>query len=381
MKNERVQALEIKPREPTVLDTGRSNTNNNFGILRLTFATIVLVSHAPELVDGNRSRELLTRVFGTLSFGELGVDGFFVISGFLITKSFMTSPGALNYLMKRVARIYPAFLVATVVSIFLFAPMSGTALSKMGANDWSHLTKYAALLQPPSVPAFPGVPYPVLNGAMWTIAYEFRCYLLIAALGLLGILQRRQVVLAATIVMLLLLAAKPPIPYNPSDVYLGNVPETIRMTAAFLFGSTFYLFRDAIVFRASYVLFAATLLVGCMFITRVAEPALCIFGGYLIFWLALVVRPSVFSRITTENDISYGLYLYSWPVQSALVFFHRDISPWLMFALSLGLSGLWGWASWMLVEKRILRWAHGRESAGQDIPSGAAQLEPSRRRA
>jgi peptidoglycan/LPS O-acetylase OafA/YrhL len=346
--------------------------SNNFGILRLAFASMVVLSHAPELVDGNRARELLTSMFGTLSFGEMGVDGFFLISGYLITKSFLTSSGLRSYLTKRVARIYPAFLVATIVSIILFAPLSGTALSALGFRDWLHVIKYAALLQPPPVPAFPGVHYPVLNGAMWTIAYEFRCYLLVAVLGLMGILQRREFVLIGTILMVLLMAARPPIAFDPSNVLLGNIPQSIRMTGAFLVGAIFYLYRDVIVFRTAYALFAAIALAACMFVPGVAEPALCIFGGYLIFWLALKVPASPFSRLTTDHDISYGLYLYTWPIQSALVFFYRDISPWVMFAASLVLAAICGYTSWTLVESRVQRLVHHKRTAKAAASSAAA---------
>jgi hypothetical protein len=57
----------------------------------------------------------------------------------LITKSFETSPNIFNYLKKRIARIFPAFVVATIVSIFLFAPLSGTDLAQLPIRDWMHV--------------------------------------------------------------------------------------------------------------------------------------------------------------------------------------------------------------------------------------------------
>src|SRR5579863_1616176 len=86
--------------------------NNNFGFLRLLFAALVILSHSSELIDGNRSREILTRIFGTMSFAQLAVDSFFLISGYLITRSWILSESNSEYLIKRVMRIYPGYLVA-----------------------------------------------------------------------------------------------------------------------------------------------------------------------------------------------------------------------------------------------------------------------------
>ena len=98
---------------------------NNFGVLRLFFAALVIISHSPELIDGNRSRELLTRLFGTLSFGEVAVDGFFLVSGYFITISFAERPDSYSYLTKRVFRIVPGYIIAFCVCIIIIAPLAG----------------------------------------------------------------------------------------------------------------------------------------------------------------------------------------------------------------------------------------------------------------
>jgi peptidoglycan/LPS O-acetylase OafA/YrhL len=97
---------------------------NNFNLVRLLLALLVLLSHAPELIDGNRSQEILTRMFGTLSFGELAVDGFFLLSGYLIMQSWDAQPQAWPFLKKRMLRIYPGFVIATLVCAFAVGPLA-----------------------------------------------------------------------------------------------------------------------------------------------------------------------------------------------------------------------------------------------------------------
>lgn len=351
---------------------------NNFGFLRLLLAALVILSHSPELIDGNRSRELLTRVFGTLSFGEFAVDGFFLISGYLILKSWVCSRSSFEYLCKRVLRIYPGFIVAFVVSLCIGALAGGT--NGKGAVAVIRKVACAGRLGVPSLyGAFKGLPYPMINGAMWTIAYEFRCYLLVMLLGALGVFRARRIYLALTAVLLIGLFRHSGFQLPPMVEFVaGNAQASIRFVSIFCCGGAFYLFRERISYTWTGAVMAVAALIPLMFVHRFAETAWVILGGYLLFWFAFEIKSARLSRIGGELDLSYGLYLYAWPIQSLLIWYYRNISPWTLFAISLAVSGLCAYASWTLIEKPFMqfkgRLSPGSQSRGVSLSPVAAPV-------
>ncbi|MDP4006103.1 acyltransferase family protein [Methylobacterium sp. NEAU K] len=108
-----------------------SSRAKHFGSLRLLLASLVVVSHSEEAVYGNNSGKILMRIFGTRSFGHFAVDGFFLASGHLITKSFQNSRSTVDYVAKRPLRIYFAFIVAFIVDILIIVPCSGGYLRRI----------------------------------------------------------------------------------------------------------------------------------------------------------------------------------------------------------------------------------------------------------
>ena len=328
---------------------------NSFGFLRLMFATMVIASHSPELIDGNRSREILTRLFGTLSFGELGVHGFFLISGYLITKSYVTSAGMSAYLGKRLLRIYPGYVASFLICWLVVGPLAGGHVpfgDGLAGQIWRLLT----LGLPERDGAFAGLHYPSLNGSMWTIAYEFRCYLLVALLGWLGVLRRKVLygTLTGVLAVLMLIDFDVPVPGVLVGL-LGSVRYDMQFFTLFFCGGCFYVFRDHIRLNGRTATVAALLLAGVMFVGPLADLAVGVFGGYLLFWFAFSVTAAPLSRIGGRIDLSYGLYLYAWPVQSLIIQNAGPISPWLLFAIATPLAGVLGYASWRLVEQPFLR--------------------------
>jgi peptidoglycan/LPS O-acetylase OafA/YrhL len=336
---------------------------NGIGALRLLFASLVIVSHSPEMLDGNLEREPLHMLFHTLSSGRLAVDAFFLISGYLIAASFAASAGVGSYFMKRILRIYPAFVVCFLLCVFLVAPLAGASLRSLGAADLGRLGYRLVLLKSPAVDqAFATLPYPALNGSAWTISYEFRCYILAALLGMVGLYGRRGLYLALTAVVVTtsLVLSWPDLADFRSPAWLvaslGEPHQQLKLLAAFMVGTCFWLYSKDIVLRGRYAAVAAVPLLGLMFMPQVAETALILLGGYILFWVAFKVSWKPLLTINAKDDISYGVYLYAWPIGALLIWYWRDIPVGVLAGLTFLGAVACGHVSWLLIEKPAMSW-------------------------
>lgn len=357
---------------------------NNIGVIRLALASLVIIGHAPEQIDGSRLRDPLTQLFPALSLGHVAVLMFFAISGYLISQSLQNAPALRPYFARRVIRIFPAFAVSSVVCLGLFAPlMGGTHVNVLRAA-----ANILTLHSPPDIPGLlPGLPYPALNGSMWTIAYEFRCYVLIAALSCIGTLRNRQVVagFAATLFVMDALGQIAAVRLMETQLdrilhieyFVGNIHDTIELTAAFLIGSVFFHFGDTLIYKRGAVSVA---LVGaiCLALMRtrtLSDAAVITLGSYCVFWLAFRARIGALQRINDRWDISYGVYLYGWPIASLILWYDRSIGPGRLAAEALLAASVAGGLSWFLVEKpakdlfRVWGRQHARRVVGQNISS------------
>ncbi|MGM9482248.1 acyltransferase family protein [Roseateles sp. NT4] len=349
---------------------------NNFNVLRLALASLVILSHGPELHDGDRHRELLTGLFGTLSFGEFAVDCFFLLSGFLILQSWQRQPQVLAYLRKRILRIFPAFAVASLVCALVVGPLAVASASAYWSEFSipSFLKGLATLYTPITPPVFPDRPHPEINGAMWTIRWEFFCYVTVLAAGVLARTRLRLAWTTMTVIVFsvwlferLVHGVEPHLPYTYWQHPLW------RLLACFLAGGCFHLYRNHLAPTRRGVLLALPALLACMFSPQASEPALIWLGGYLLLAFAETPVP-LLSRINQGPDLSYGIYLYGWPVQNLASAYWPQADVWLMlpavYAVVASLAAL----SWFLIEKPCLRLKTRRADAVKAVePPGVGR--------
>lgn len=268
------------------------------------------------------------------------------MSGFLILQSWDSHAHAWPFLKKRLLRIYPAFVVASLISVFIVGPLASVPAIYFASLDPGAFVQGLVFLTKPVTPAvFQGTPYAELNGAMWTISKEFVCYLLILGLGVTGLLRRRHFLLALTgVVFAVLIWFK----FQKATV------TDLRLASFFLSGACYYHYREHIPYRGVVAVAATTLLVVFMFSWRGAEIGMATIGGYVLLYIASK-RTALLSHFNRLPDVSYGVYLYGWPIQKLLLWYQPALTPWSLFFLAAPAALLAGTVSWYLVEQPALR--------------------------
>ncbi|MBO9555501.1 acyltransferase [Cellulomonas sp.] len=352
-----------------------SSRTNGLNLVRLVLAYSVLVAHGWYLAGKGVGPQLNGQ-----NIGGWAVMGFFAISGYLITGSRLTKPLG-DYLVLRVARIFPAFLVCLVVTALVFAPLAFykahdtldgffttpfTPANYIFANAGLRIIAFDVAGTPT------GVPYPAAwSGSLWTLYYEFLCYLIIAALLCFTWIRRRPwMVLAAMVLSIAGYAGWAQIaPYfggNADLMYL------LQLIPFFLAGSFLYMIRDRISFSWPIALLATAVgLVAVLNVPRWGPQLAAPLLAYVILWVGAVL-PS--PKLVQRHDVSYGVYIYAWPVQQLLALAGAyTLNLALYDALAIILTLPLAAASWFLIERPVLRRARKvtthAQRAGQVPPA------------
>jgi peptidoglycan/LPS O-acetylase OafA/YrhL len=326
---------------------------DNFTALRLALAVAVVISHAFSVGTGRHIDEPLTTLTG-YTLGEHGVNGFFAVSGFLVAMSWDRRGGAVPFALARLLRVFPGLIVAVLVTALVIGGAMTTLSAAAYLQDgrvwrmiWVTVTTFKSATTLPGV--FEGNPLRWPISTVWTLRYELICYAGLLAYGVLGGFRRPVVMLAgagAAALALAVLAAIGPVPKGQETA--------LRLPLIFACGSLAYLYRDRL--PLTPLLAAGALLapiLAALALPALYAPALFVASAYLFLFIAMAPGLS-HPRLEPRWDISYGVYLYGWPVQQALQALYPAVPGWIMLGPALVATGLIAAASWLLVERPAL---------------------------
>jgi len=331
---------------------------NNFDAVRLVAALAVLFSHAFVIAEDSEAREPLVWLSGSqCGLGLAAVFVFFAVSGFLVTQSWEQTASAPRFLMKRAARLAPGLLVSGLAIGLLLGPLVSSLpldayLGNPQLGRYFGRTFLLGLVDEP----LPGVRFSgsrvgyTVNGSLWTLRYEVMMYLMVALLGGLRLLRPAVALLLLALGLVALL-------FERSLDPLGDLGEWAWMLGFFASGMCLYFWRDRAldgrVAAAAALGLAATVAAGGFILL------FPLFGGYLAIYLALRHWPPL-DRLKRFGDLSYGLYIYGWPLEELVVWARGgEAAWWEVFAGALLLAVPIASLSWHVVERPALRRVRG----------------------
>lgn len=332
---------------------GRGDRSNGFDTIRLIAASAVIFSHGFVLTAGSEAFEPVHRVTGGQStIGLSAVAVFFIVSGLLISMSFDRLGDLAAFARNRALRLLPALGICTALTVFVFGPVV-TALPLeryfVGSETWRYLGN-AVLMTSYNLPGvFAENPLPrSVNGSLWTLRFEVACYVGGTMLLAFGRWRTPLVWLAWGIAMLAVAILPPAEQVGGAGFFILRTLDLFRFYGA---GMLLYLNRDRIVLSSLWGT-AAALAVGTGLFTPFFDELLATCGAYAVMVLAFRAAPW-FKRLTEKGDISYGVYIYAFPMQQLFAPYATQFPvPWIAnVAMAIPPTFALALLSWLWVEK------------------------------
>ena len=350
--------------QSTLRDIITRNHPNNLDFLRIFAAFLVLFGHSFTLLLSTPNNvfphdPITQKIIGMIPFFEglpgIGLHIFFFISGLLVTRSFINHDGKiLKFCKARALRILPAYIVCIIFLALIVGPFLTTLNSTeyfKNSGVWTFIGRHLTFTGLPGLPnVFLTNPFgPSVNGSLWTIPVELQLYVWVLLLGCCTLLKRRGLFLVIFIYFLLLYCGS-----GRSKMFLGvDVP---RLWIFFFFGILACLYSEKITLSPGWLLITA---IPLAMTWKAGNPWFDVIGAAWLCYAILVFAFFHYFKsidIGKIGDFSYGLYLYSFPVQQTLIYFFKDsMNGWLLALYACAATLPFAVLSWYFIEKPALQ--------------------------
>jgi peptidoglycan/LPS O-acetylase OafA/YrhL len=324
---------------------------NNLDIFRVVAACMVVYGHAYAISPQAGHRDVVGALLGFDYSGSLGVKIFFFLSGLVVTNTLLDKRNPIQFAIARCFRIWPALIFTVLICAFVLGPMlTNLPLADYFSNPATYQYVYKNLLLKITY-ALPGVfsANPLkdsVNGSLWSIPHEVAAYLVLLSLYLMRVFNTRTLSILIFLVILV-------DPLTGNKLLLTWLPQNSEITLlapCFAFGSLLAIWKEQITIDNRLVVALWIL----YFIFKASTYNFYFLYAALFISILHLSSLPVLVRHKPKADISYGIYLWGFPVQQIIasylyaqgVIFNQLSSMLLCIAM--------GFASWHLIEKNSI---------------------------
>ncbi|MEM9704527.1 MAG: acyltransferase [Pseudomonadota bacterium] len=341
---------------PTVAEVS-AGRDNNLNLIRLLAASGVFIGHCWPLLYGLASHDPISSSIRPYSPFDRGIPGlcvyvFFFLSGFLVTRSMVTRNDLIDYIVSRISRIYPALIVVVFLLVFLIGPAFTTVSTGEYFKNpltWKYLLTNSLIWEVEFLlpGMFPDNVFIWVNGSLWTLPAELRFYVLVACLWALGVFTNRTVFNLVAVGLALMGVIWRDV------IWASALKGQIELGLFFLAGASLYMNRDLI--RLTPLSFFSLIILSVIFYDTAlynlpVSLAMCFAVAYVAFAL-----PTLAPQANRFGDLSYGVYIYAYPVQQLVIhFMERNLGPWTLMVISTPIIFILAGLSWFYIEKPAL---------------------------
>ena len=324
------------------------HTRNNFEFLRIFAALAVLFSHHYAL-----SRLNEPALPGVISLGGLAVMVFFSVSGFLVTQSWFSDRNAFRFLSRRFLRIWPALTIVVALTVLLLGPIT-TSLSLPDyfshKATWDYFRILLMQIHFPLPGVFTNNPESnSVNGSLWTIPFEVRCYLVMGFIGLIGLLRSQRWIILWSLIFFIWYFNK-----GLPDVVGKYIPGR-EFSAYFIAGVLLQCIKHWWLPRSHLVMLTALALGLLLYYSGLRYIALLVMVPVLSIGFGMQSTPFL-KQFGRFGDPSFGIYLYAYPVQQTLLHYtYPELNFYASMLIATVITVALAYASWRWVEKPALR--------------------------
>jgi len=370
------QPYHIDPfwRKSRTLGQALEDSTNLFTPLRMILALGVLLGHSFAVNFGPGIPEPLALFDLTISYAA--VNGFFVLSGLLITRSIDRNPDLIRYFSARFLRLYPAMAFMVLVASFVVGPLVSilpitTYLSN--SQIWIYICDVLSFGDtsggPPQI--FANNPFSgEWSASLWTLRYEAIAYAGTAILAVLGLSRSRTMMLALFVASISVFVGL--------RLGLADIPVQLldlsRFAITYLLGAVLYGYRDVIrlSWRFGAILASLTLVFGAFGSFASYEIMFNFTISAALLLIGFATLPGIKKPLSRMPDFSYGVYIWQWPVMQFLWYFGLARDPLTTMVFAIPISVIIGALSWYTIEKPMLAmknpltdWLHRKLKVGK----------------